>query len=237
MSSRSLPPRLAAVLDLLGPCTVLADVGTDHGLVPVAAVQRGLCVRALATDVREAPLLAARMTVEAAELEDLVRLRRGDGLRALDGEAADGVVMAGMSGTLMVRLLGDAARLGRGIQQVILQPNKDQDLVRTWALHNAWHLRDERMVHEHDRWYVALAFTPGQGADPAYAGLPLSTEALTQVGPHLVRRADPLMRAWCLAQVARLEQFVTHAAHPLAAQLQQFRDVLALVSESSGRPG
>ena len=47
--------RLEAVLQLLRPCAVLADVGTDHGLLPVAAVQRGLAERAIAADLRGGP--------------------------------------------------------------------------------------------------------------------------------------------------------------------------------------
>ena len=47
-----LSPRLDAILEGLSPCALLADIGTDHGLVPIAAVVRGIAQRAMATDLR-----------------------------------------------------------------------------------------------------------------------------------------------------------------------------------------
>lgn len=220
-----MPPRLDAVLELLLPCEVLADVGTDHGLVPVAAVERGLCARAIATDVRDAPLLAARATIEDAELPEVIALRRGDGLRALRGERVDAIVLAGMSGALMVELFTrDDGKL-REAAQLVVQPNKDAEMVRAWARSSGWHVRDERLSVEKGRFYPVIAFTRGAGADPAYEGL--DEDAALMLGPHLLRRRDDTLRAYCVMQEARLAGFVDGEGHVLAGQLAMFRRVLS----------
>lgn len=65
-NDRRLSERLEAVVAALAPCELLADVGTDHGLVPIAAVVRGIAVRAIAADLRVAPLAGAQRTIERA---------------------------------------------------------------------------------------------------------------------------------------------------------------------------
>ncbi|MEB3222898.1 MAG: tRNA (adenine(22)-N(1))-methyltransferase TrmK [Candidatus Sericytochromatia bacterium] len=98
-------PRLEALLALLEPCDHLVDVGTDHALVPLAAVRRGLAVRATGVDCRPAPLAAARRTLMEAG-EDRVALVLGDGLAGVpDSEA---VVMAGLGTATMIHVLAAA---------------------------------------------------------------------------------------------------------------------------------
>lgn len=183
--------------------------------------------------MRDAPLLAARVTIESAELVDVIALRRGDGLKALRGDRVDCVVMAGMSGELMVDVVTrDAGQLPDAL---ILQPNKDVELVRGWARRHGYHLRDERLSVDKARFYPVLALRRGTGPDPAYEGLPLPDDALELLGPHLVRRRDDALRGLCVMQVERLGEFVRDDAHPRARERRMWMDALRLLG--SGRAG
>ena len=126
----NLSPRLEMVLQLVHPCALLADVGTDHGFVPVAAVQRGIAARAIAADLRTRPLFSARRHIERTGVIDRVAVVQGDGLQALASQPVDAVVMAGMSGSLMVRLCDAAPLVLASLQQLIVQPNTDVALMR-----------------------------------------------------------------------------------------------------------
>lgn len=214
-----LSARLEAVLELLSPCRVLVDVGTDHALVPVAAVERGIAARAIASDLRDAPLLSARHGIRASPAADRILILREDGLSALAPGSVDAVLMAGMSGELMVQLCTAAAHVLADATQLVLQPNSDVVVVRAWALRNEWHLSDERMVLERGQFFVVCAFRRGSGPDAAYA-VPAWQEAdLCLVGPHLLTRKDPAALRFCEWQCQRLGPLMARDIASVRAEL------------------
>jgi tRNA A22 N-methylase len=203
-----LSQRLECLLGLIHPCAVLADVGTDHALLPIAAVSRGVTQRALATDLREAPLAGARTQIERMGAADRVIVLRGDGLSCLQHRGVDCVVIAGMSGTTMLRMLEAAPQVLATVKQLILQPNQSVHELRAWALRNGWHLRDEHMLEERGQFFVVCAFTPGRGDDPAYALDGWTERALCAVGPGFLTRKDAVALRWFERQRARLARWV-----------------------------
>lgn len=216
---RELSARLDAIVQSLLPCRLLADIGTDHGLVPIAAVLRGVAASALASDLREAPLRVARRNIERARLETRVTIAQGNGLAGLVSSGVDAIVLAGMSGELVVRLLAATPAVLAAAEQLVLQPNSDAHAVRTWARAAGWHLRDERMVEDGGRFFVVCAFAKGAGDDPAYAIDGFSPTALDHIGPVLLARKDAVAQRWCLAQRDRIRALVRAGAPALAAEL------------------
>ena len=218
-----LSARLEAVVQLLRPCRTLADVGTDHGLLPVAAVLRGIATHAIAADLREAPLRLARRNIERARVVDRVTIVQGDGLLALQGHAVDAVTMAGVSGQLMVRLMEAAWPVLASVDQLVLQPNNDAPVVRAWARGHGWHLRDERMVEVDGRFFIVCAFAKATGEDPAYAVAGWATAALEAVGPLLLARKDANALHYCSAQRERVRGLVDEGAKVLAPDLERWQ--------------
>jgi len=217
--ARTLSRRLECVLELVRPCAVLADVGTDHALLPVAAVRRGLAERAIAADLREAPLRGARGHIERSGLADRVLVLQGDGLLALSQQSVQAVVIAGMSGDSMLRLLEAAPPVLAGLSQLILQPNQNVELIRAWGLQRGWHLRDERMVEERGRFFVVCAFAQAPGADPAYGAPGWTDAALCSVGPWFLARRDPVALRCFERQRARLSHWAPRGGSRLAPEL------------------
>ena len=85
----------------------LTDVGTDHGYVPLCLCRQGRIPSAIAMDVNEGPLLRAKEHIREAELDAYIETRLSDGLSALNPGEADTVLIAGMGGNLMERILAD----------------------------------------------------------------------------------------------------------------------------------
>lgn len=215
----ALSRRLECLLELLSPCRLLVDVGTDHALLPVAAVCRQLAERAIAVDVREAPLVGARALIERIGLRDRVVTARCDGLSGLAEHGADAVVVAGMSGDSVLRILEMAPDVLAGVEQLVVQPNQNVRLLRSWALRSGWHLRDEHMLEERGQFFVTCGFVPGAGPDPAYA-IPGWTEAaLFSVGPRLLTRKDAVAARWFERQRARVARWVQRDPRRLQPEL------------------
>ena len=219
-----LPARLEAILALLSPCRMLVDVGTEHALVPLAAVRRGIAERAIASDLRRAPLRAALRNVARSPVGDRVSIVRGDGISALARGAVDSVVMAGMSGHLMVRLCEAAPHVLEGVSQLVAQPNSDAHLMRAWALGHGFHLRDEHMLNQGGQFFVTCAFHRAGGVDPAYQLPPFSEAALCLVGPRLLTSKDPTALQFCRRQCERLGALVDRDLQPsLAVEARVWR--------------
>jgi tRNA (adenine22-N1)-methyltransferase len=217
--AQQLSRRLEGVLDLVRPCALLADVGTDHGLLPVAAVRRGIAARAIAADLREAPLSGARAHIEQSALGDRVLAVKGDGLLAVQHSGVQAVVMAGMSGDSMLRMFEDAPRVLAQLEQLILQPNQNVRSIREWALRNGWHLRDELMLEERGRFFVVCAFVRAAGSDPAYSVPGWVEAALCSIGPRLLARRDPVALRWVERQRARLSHWEQRGVSRLRPEL------------------
>lgn len=100
-----LSPRLKTAADMVRKGVVAADIGTDHAYLPSYLVLSGICPRALACDLRKGPLENAAKALEHWNIADKITLRLSDGLDELSAGEADDIIMAGMGGILIAKLL------------------------------------------------------------------------------------------------------------------------------------
>jgi len=204
MAVRMLTRRLQAIADLVPPGARVADIGSDHALLPAWLVSSGKSPLAVAGEVRDGPLKASAARVEADGLADRVAVRKGDGLAVVEPGEVDCVVIAGMGGALIASILKAGEEAGRleGVRTLVLQPNVGEDLVRRWLLDRGWYLASERIVEEDGRWYEILEARRAPDAerlnaalyDPSFLGLDWPDERLREtllrMGPWLLRRPD-----------------------------------------------
>jgi len=219
---RTLPRRLDALLALIGKVGCLADVGTDHALLPAHAVLRGVCERAVGVDIRAHVLAGARATLSLLGVEDRVTLVRGDGLAALAETPVDAVVLAGLGGRTLLSWCRAAPDVVRRLRRLVVQPNRQLAELRAWAYQAGLWLVDESICADGGRFFVSCAFVPGSGPDPAYAGSRLALEHAFELGPWLARRCAPdalvhyareLKRMETLAAGGRTEHIAQRSAY------------------------
>ena len=164
-----LTPRLLAAAELVPPGARAADVGTDHGYLPVWLRQQGICETVIASDIRPGPLEAARASLRRYGVTG-VELRLCPGLEGIRPEEADAVVIAGMSGETMRDILADAAWDWRG-KRLILQPMTKRAELLIWLYGHGLRLREERLAREGDRLYWVLCAEAGEAPMPRPAHL------------------------------------------------------------------
>ena len=100
-----LSKRLQAVADLVSDGRTVADVGTDHGYIPIYLIQSGKCARAIAMDVNKGPLQRAKDHIEEQGLSCQIATRLSDGVQHLEAGEVECIVIAGMGGALTIRIL------------------------------------------------------------------------------------------------------------------------------------
>ena len=178
----------------------MADIGTDHGRLPLAMVNAGWVARAIGIDRAEAPLQSAQLRLARSGLGDRLQLRLGDGLGPLAPQEVDTVVVAGVGGATAMRILEPKRLGGLGVRRVVVQPNRDDVLVRQTLVAMQWHLVEEVLVYDGGRLFYTLAAEPGPSPSLGPADLWL--------GPLLRHQPGPLFEAFWMVRKAWLEQQV-----------------------------
>ena len=161
MMKLELSKRLAAVAALVPDGARLADVGTDHGYLPVSLILSGRITRAIATDIRRGPLEHAKRTAAECGVTDQLDFRLCDGLNAVSPEECDTITIAGMGGETIAHILSQALWTRNDIR-LILQPQSTQDVLRRFLAHSGYRICSERVVREGERWYPVLEVEGGE---------------------------------------------------------------------------
>lgn len=157
-----LTPRLEAIAEMVRGYGCLADVGTDHGYLPIALIESQGIKRAIASDVNEAPLENARSAVFEAGLEDSIELRLGSGLEPYQVGDADVFVLAGMGGQLMCSLLEVGQEVARSASCLVLQPMQAQAELRMWLSENDYKIEAACIAREGEKFYEIMKVVTGQ---------------------------------------------------------------------------
>lgn len=146
----------------------MADVGTDHVLLPAYLVASGRCPRAIAVYLRPGPLAAARRNLQRYGVAARVELRQGDGLAVLlPGEAAV-VVIAGLGGQTIAQILARHPQVARRARRLVLQPVRSRPALDRYLAGQGWAVF-EREVAQGRKRYPLLVVDPG-GCAPGTVG-------------------------------------------------------------------
>lgn len=162
-----LSKRMERLSSLVTEGNRLADVGTDHGYIPIALVERGKIPSALAMDVNPGPLERAGEHIRAYGLDTYIKTRLSDGLDGLNEGEADTVLIAGMGGRLTVRILEGGAHCLAAVKELILQPQSEIHLVRTWLLEHGFYICTEDIVKDDGKYYPMMKAIRGRETVPA----------------------------------------------------------------------
>jgi tRNA (adenine22-N1)-methyltransferase len=221
-----LDARLSAIASCVPLASRVADIGTDHGRLAAALLARDADTRVIATDRANAPLLCAARALARAD-ETRFELRLGAGLTVLRPGEIDIVVLAGMGGTTICRLLDEAPAVVRALALVVVQPEGNWASVRRWIAKHDARLVDERIVEDDGRFRLVCALAPGGGGSSEWSELDLS------FGPRLRVAAEPVWRAWLRQQARATERALADATvggAPIAAlaRVRTRRDAIAL---------
>lgn len=233
----------------------LADIGSDHALLPVYLLQQGVIGYAVAGELNDGPLQAAQRQIRDAGAGALIEARKGDGLVVISPGEVDAVTIAGMGGSLIVRILDDGGSRLDGVKRLVLQPNVAEEQVRRWLAGNGWLLTREQCLEEDDKIYVILtadraAQAPtqalAQGAEGArgsaagdglYApvtlgsGLAVPEDWVYRFGPYLLQQpGEAFFRKW-MQEARKLEevcrQLAQSSAEPSRVKQEELqRDIL-----------
>ena len=148
--------RLLAVASLVTDGNVLADVGTDHGYIPIYLLQTKQIKKAIAMDINTGPLDRAKEHIAMFGLNDYIETRLSDGVAALTPGEVDTVLIAGMGGGLVMHILEEGKEVCHQTKELILQPQSELERVRAYLWSNGYVILEENMVLEDEKFYPMM---------------------------------------------------------------------------------
>jgi len=156
-----LSPRLKALAMEVPIGARLADIGTDHGLVPAYLAKNQIVAKAIATDISEGALQKAKDVIKLERFDDIIETRLGPGLEVIEPGEVDTIIIAGMGGKLITEILNDGKDVLRYSTRLILQPMNAQQLVRRWLIEQGYKITNERLVKDGKYIYEIIVAEEG----------------------------------------------------------------------------
>ena len=159
MKQVRLSKRLKAISELIDKGASVADIGSDHGLLPVYLVQTDSVKSVIATDISSASLEAARKTAADAGVTESIKFIVAPGLDRIEPTEVDTIVIAGMGGETILGILRDAVWTKNNNIKLILQPQSKVDLLCRFLYDNDYKLIKTKSVADKDKWYTVIYAT------------------------------------------------------------------------------
>ena len=207
-----LSKRLQAVAELVSEGFVVADVGTDHGYIPIYLLQTKKNPRAIAMDVNKGPLMRAKNHITSYGLDSVIETRLSDGVKSLKLGECESLVVAGMGGALTVKILEEGKHIFKSLKEFILQPQSELYKVREYLLQNEYCIVKENMVLEDGKFYPM--FRVINGPSSAYHPVEL------QYGKLLLEQKNNVLKAFLEKEKAVKELILSNLENETGAHIE-----------------
>ena len=227
--------RLQAIADKVPACNILADIGTDHAYIPIFAIEKSICKKAVATDVKPGPVRIAQRNIERFGFEKHIDTRLGDGLVPLMENEAEVIVIAGMGGILIQEILEKSLKTAQSAQILVLQPMNMVEVLRKWLNDNGFDIIDENLVEETNKIYNILVVKWIGKTEPVDA-------FRLYIGQRLLGRNDALFKRYALRKLKLLNNRINGLQNAVkqqagVIQLLEIRDRLQEIINNIDRGG
>ena len=198
-SNIQLSKRLSAIGEMVTEGNRLVDVGCDHGYLPVYLVMNHRIPGAIAADVGKGPLERAREHICRYHMQNYIETRLCDGLSGISAGEGDTLVIAGMGGPLMERILSDNPEVRDSFQELILQPQSDIPHFRHFLMSKGYRITEEKMILEDGKFYPMMKAIRDLESNESWSPLE------EMFGKYLLQEKNPVLQQF-LQRELRIRQ-------------------------------
>ena len=216
--------RLLLCAAMVPPGARAADIGTDHGYLAVYLLQNEICPFVTAADLREQPLQKARENAARFGVADRMQFLLSDGLQDIPRDAAETIVMAGMGGDLIVRILEASPWVCDARYTLILQPQSAGQALRQYLSVHGFAIDREALAQDGHFLYTVLRARKGT--------MPPLMPGQQYASPQLLREGGALLPKY----LARIENALAGTIQGLQKadepeKLRYYQTALAEIKE------
>ncbi len=197
-----LSKRLNAIASLVDKDMVIADIGTDHAFLPIYLVKHDIVKKAYAFDNKVGPLKQAIKNINANGLSDKIFAYQADGLEKLPCDV-NTIIIAGMGVKTIIDILTQELDKVKKLDHLILQPNNNVYLLRSWLNKQGFMISDELLLKDY-KYYQVVVVNPSKKGQ--YNDLEV------YFGPCLLNKKDDIFIEYHIEQYQKLK--VIYQNHP-----------------------
>lgn len=195
-----LSERLQAIANFVPRNSIVGDVGTDHGYLPVYLIENNISKKVIGTDISQNSLEKIKILVNLKGLGEKIDIRLGNGLEVFKPFEIDTLVIAGMGGLLIKDILDRNKDIADSITNFILQPNIASNELREYLYENNFEIVDEKLVYEADKYYEIIFAKRGKDY--------LKNDIYLEVGEKLIINKDPLLTGYVKHKITMAENII-----------------------------
>ena len=195
-----LSDRLQRISQFVTKGNVLADIGTDHGYIPIYLVEKGIVRYAYACDVKDGPLERAKEHIKEHSLEDKIETVKSDGLQNLEKNQADTILIAGMGGALTIDILSKGIDVLNTAKELIVSPHSEINLVRKYIYSIGYEITKEDMIIDSSKYYVVMKWVKAKEKIKSY------NECELLYGPLLLKNKNQTLFTYLNHEMSNYEK-------------------------------
>lgn len=200
-----LSERLQVIADFVISGESLADIGTDHGFLPLYLYERGICPKVVLSDINRGPLEKTEVNINKYCPGKAFDLRLGKGISTIEKGEVDVIVIAGMGGLLIADIIEEEKLLAQSFKKFILQPRNAQDKLRQYLVNNGFSIVNEKLVVEGKFLCEVLVAQPKPSGEPVTSSKLFQQDLDYEISPILFNNKDPLLNAY-ISNKIRIEE-------------------------------
>lgn len=224
--------RMLAIAGMVSPGYSVADVGCDHGYLPIWLVSQKISPRAIAMDIGDGPLERARDNITQQGLLEYIETRKSDGTAALLPGECESLIIAGMGGPLMERILMARWEVTRSFKEIILEPQSDVGHMRMFLADHGYCITHENMIYEDGKFYPVMRVVEGEM-------MPLSDVEMLY-GPLLLQEKNQVLLQFLMREKRLKTQLLdklqlAKSSEKAKHRIQVLRQELDVLNEGIGR--
>ncbi|CAG9349723.1 tRNA (adenine(22)-N(1))-methyltransferase [Clostridium perfringens] len=225
-----LSKRLKRIAEHVDKCESVADIGTDHGYIPIYLVKEGICKKAIASDINKGPIEKAKVNVAFEGVSNKVKCLLGPGLNPLKVGEVNGVILAGMGGNLTRDiLLADMDKVKK-YDFIILQPAQNPEVLREFLYKNDYEIIDEDLIKDEGRFYELFKVKYNENSEK----LVFEDELEYEVSPLLREKGHPLFKKFIEEKINRCETILSFIKEDTEAAKKRKSDLEEKINKLKG---
>lgn len=182
--------RLQTICNMISSCKTIADIGTDHGYIPIYLIKNKICKFAIACDINKGPLEKAKDNISMEGLENNISLRLGSGFDIITPGEVNVAIIAGMGGHLIKDLIESGIEVFKSLDYLILQPVQNPDVLRKYIYDSGFEVIKEELCIDEKIFYEIIKIRYANKDENIKE---IENDIFYEVSHDLIKRKHPLV--------------------------------------------
>lgn len=201
-----LSKRLMKIASYVNYCEAIADIGTDHGYIPIYLVKNNKCNSAIASDINKGPIEKASTNIRFEGLSEKIKCLLGGGLKPLKVGEVNGVIIAGMGGNLIRDIILEDIEKVKLYDFLILQPAQNPEVLREFLYNNNFEILNEDLILDDGKFYELFKVKYNENAKK----INIKDEISYEISSILLESNNSLVNDYIKSKIKKYENIMTY---------------------------